>query len=49
MEAEDKRANDRAIKEGTRLFSSYEVEDGKVWIITEADRSRTTLLLPDEY
>lgn len=48
--AEDKRLNDRAVKEGSRLLSAYLVGDGvKVWIITEADRSVTTVLLPDEY
>jgi hypothetical protein len=51
---EDKRANDRAVKEGTRILSAYDVllEDGetvRIWIITEADRSVTTALLPEEY
>jgi hypothetical protein len=32
-----------------RIFSSYEVPAGKVWIITEADRVVTTVLLPEEY
>jgi hypothetical protein len=32
-----------------RILSSYEVLAGKVWIITEADRSITTILLPEEY
>jgi len=46
---EDKAANDRAVKEGTRVFSAYVLEDGtKVWIITEWDRSATTFLLPSE-
>lgn len=50
VDAEDKRANDRALVEGTRLFSAYLLGDGtKVWIITEADRSATTVLLPEEY
>lgn len=48
--AEDKRANDRALKDGDRLLSSYKTKKGvKVWIITEWDRSVTTLLLPEEY
>jgi hypothetical protein len=35
---------------GTRLLSAYHFSGGtKVWIITEADRSATTVLLPDEY
>lgn len=47
----DKRLNDRALKDGTRLFSAYVLRDGvtRIWIITEADRSATTFLLPDEY
>lgn len=47
----DKRMNDRALKEGTRLLSAYDRCDAttRVWIITEADRSATTILLPDEY
>lgn len=47
--AEDRRANNRALKEGTRLFSAYDTPEGKLWIITEADRSSTCLLLPSEY
>jgi hypothetical protein len=47
---DDRRANDAALKSGDRLFSSYQVRPGlKLWIITEWDRSVTTLLLPDEY
>lgn len=47
---EDWNANTRALKEGTRLFSVYETKAGvKFWIITEADRSATTALLPEEY
>ncbi len=52
VSAEDARANDLALREETRVFSSYTFEgspDGKVWIITEADRSSTTILLPSEY
>jgi hypothetical protein len=47
----DRRQNDRALQSGQdRLFSSYEVASHlKLWIITEWDRSVTTLLLPDEY
>lgn len=48
--AEDKALNDRAVTEGTRLLSAYTLASGKrLWIITEADRSATTLLLPEEY
>lgn len=42
--------NELALREGGRLFSAYCTSDGvKFWIITEWDRSRTTVLLPDEY
>jgi hypothetical protein len=45
----DRRQNEIALREGYRVFSSYEVPAGRVWIITEADRSVTTILLPEEY
>ncbi|MDE2051292.1 MAG: hypothetical protein KGJ72_09760 [Gammaproteobacteria bacterium] len=46
----DRRANDAALCNGDRLLSSYAVSPTqKLWIITEYDRSVTTLLLPDEY
>ena len=45
----DKQANDDAVKDGARIFSAYRVGSEKIWVITEADRSITTLLLPDEY
>ena len=46
----DKKLNDEALKEGTRILSSYEGRSNvKFWIITEADRSVTTILLPEEY
>lgn len=42
--------NDRALIDGDRVLSAYRLKDGtKIWIITESDRSVTTLLLPDEY
>ncbi len=47
---EDKEANEQALKYGGRLFSVYEDNKGiKFWIITEADRASTTVLLPDDY
>jgi hypothetical protein len=55
---EDKATNDDAIKYGNRVLSSYPLDPAKpckgygsntLWIITEADRSVTTFLLPDEY
>ncbi len=48
--AEDATLNDKAIHNGSRLISSYHAPDGeKIWVITEADRSVTTFLLPSEY
>lgn len=48
--AEDATLNDKAIHNGSRLISSYYAPDGeKIWVITEADRSVTTFLLPSEY
>ena len=46
---EDCRANNRALTDGGRIFSVYRVKDDQIWVITEWDRSVTTLLLPDEY
>jgi hypothetical protein len=46
---EDWRANDWSLANGERLLSAYTVGAVKVWLITERDRSATTLLLPDEY
>jgi hypothetical protein len=45
----DRRQNEIAVREGYRVLSSYDVLAGRVWIITEADRSVTTILLPEEY
>jgi hypothetical protein len=46
----DKQANDDALTEGDRLMSAYRTKaDSRLWIITEADRSVTTILLPEEY
>ena len=51
LDDRDRRQNDAALQSGEdRLFSSYQVtRDLKLWIITEWDRSLTTLLLPSEY
>jgi len=49
LDAHDRRENELSLKYGWRVLSSYPVEEGRVWIITEADRSYTTLLLPEEY
>lgn len=45
----DRRENALALREGLRIFSAYETPAGRVWIITEADRSSTCILLPEEY
>ena len=55
MEKEDIESNKEAIINGSRIFSSYligknlKIKNDKFWIITEADRSSTTVLLPSEY
>jgi hypothetical protein len=45
----DRRQNEIALREGLRVLSSYDVLAGRIWIITEADRSVTTILLPEDY
>jgi hypothetical protein len=48
--AEDRKENQYSLEHGFRLLSSYRTNaDEVVWVITEANRSHTTLLLPDEY
>ena len=48
--AEDWASNDAALENETRILSAYRLATGvKIWIITEADRSATTILLPEEY
>lgn len=50
LDSQDKQANDAALQAGGRLLSSYNLNQReKVWIITEADRSITTVLLPEDY
>ena len=55
LDDEDKQSNKQALKEGTRLLSAYNDDRfpkngvATIWIITEADRSATTILFPDEY
>jgi len=47
---EDRDANEQALIDGGRLFSRYWSSSGiKFWVITEADRSATTILLPEDY
>ena len=45
----DKRANDRALKEEDRILSAYDENGWKIYIITEWDRSYTTIMFPEEY
>jgi hypothetical protein len=50
LSPEDIRENELSLQHGWRLLSAYRLSTGvKVWVITEADRSVTTVLLPDEY
>jgi hypothetical protein len=49
MAEEDQQSNREAITEGSRVFSAYTIQGTKFWVITEADRSSTTILLPSEY
>ena len=51
LDEDDKMLNDTAVENGGRILSAYEIGKNKVkiWIITEADRSYTTILLPEEY
>ena len=47
---DDQAANDSALSEGSRLFSVFHAANGtKFWVITEWDRSVTTVLLPEDY
>jgi hypothetical protein len=47
---EDAEENELSIREGFRILSSYKTNKGvRIWVITEADRTVTTLLLPSEY
>jgi len=50
LDDEDKAANEAALRDGSRIFSAYVLSSGeKIWVISEADRSSTCLLRPDEY
>ena len=55
VDDEDKQTNDQALRQGTRLLSTYNDDHfpkhgvATIWIITEADRSATAILFPDEY
>jgi hypothetical protein len=49
--AEDAAENERSVREGFRILSSYPLPgtDARIWLLTEADRTVTTFLLPEEY
>ena len=50
VDAQDAHENDFSVTHGYRILSAYTLQTSvRIWIITEADRSATTLLLPDEY
>ena len=49
LSPDDWTANDQAVQHGGRILSAYLTVGGRFWIITEADRSATTVLLPEEY
>ena len=50
VDAEDAQENEISLNHGWRLLSAYTLKSGtKIWVITEADRSSTCFLLPDEY
>lgn len=50
LSEDDRRENEFSLQHGYRLLSAYHTSKGeKLWIITEADRSATTILLPSEY
>ena len=49
LDEEDRRENDYAVSRSLRIFSAYGKSPSRLWVITEADRSVTTILQPDEY
>lgn len=49
VDDEDKQTNNEALELGNRLLSTYTLDGEKLWIITEWDRSSTTVLFPSEY
>lgn len=50
LSEEDKRENELSLKHDFRILSAYRTAKGaRLWVITEADRSATTILLPEEY
>ena len=49
LDSHDRRENELSLKYGWRIVISYPVGERCIWVITEADRSVTTILLPEEY
>jgi len=49
LDQNDIKADENALAYGDRIFSSYKIGDSKVWVITEADRSSTCLMLAEDY
>ena len=49
LDEHDRKENELSLEQGFRLLSAYQDRGTKFWIITEADRSVTTVLLPDDY
>ena len=54
MEPQDRAANEKALEDGSRIFSSFDVKGQKIWVITEAvndggNRVSTCILLPEDY
>jgi hypothetical protein len=49
VNAQDAAENELSLRQGFRLLSAYGRGDRRFWVITEADRSATTVLLPDDY
>jgi len=49
LDAHDQRENERGVREGFRIFSAYDTPAGRAWVLTEADRSSTCVLRPEDY
>jgi hypothetical protein len=49
LDEHDRKENELSLRHGWRIVSSYPVEGQTIWIITEADRTDTTILLPEDY
>ena len=50
MNKNDRHANELSLQSGARIFTAFDLQDQtRIWVITEADRSATTLLLPEDY